>query len=97
MGFSLADLVGTTALVPTFADGVPQQVRATLSPGTLRTYEAHLRRLETQWAMRLLDEPTQADLEDVARAVQDRARAKLNSSAHVTRPAAAIRAKSRRY
>ncbi|MEV5650528.1 tyrosine-type recombinase/integrase [Nocardia sp. NPDC052254] len=74
MGISPADLVDTTALVPTFADVVPQ-VRATLRPGTMRTYDAHLRRLETQWATRRLDKPTQADLEAMARAVQERARA----------------------
>ncbi|MCC3311446.1 integrase [Nocardia sp. 852002-20019_SCH5090214] len=73
MGLSPADLVESPASVPTFAIIVPQ-VRTTLKSGTLRTYDTHLRRLETEWAARRLDEPTQADLEDMARAVQERAR-----------------------
>ncbi|WP_433662350.1 hypothetical protein ACQPW1_09450 [Nocardia sp. CA-128927] len=67
MGISPADLVAGTTVVPTFAEVIPQ-VRATLAPGTLRTYNAGLTRLEGTWPERRLDEPTKADFEEMARA-----------------------------
>lgn len=44
MGISPADLIVGTTVAPTFAEVIPQ-VRATLAPGTLRTYNAGLTRL----------------------------------------------------
>jgi integrase len=73
LGVSPADLTGTPIVVPTFAEVIPS-VRATLGPGTLRTYNTHLTRLETEWSTRRLDEPSKADLEAMARTVQQTAR-----------------------
>ncbi|NKY30584.1 tyrosine-type recombinase/integrase [Nocardia gamkensis] len=63
------DLTTTTAATPTFIDAVPH-LRTTLTPGTLRTYDTHLRWLETTWAHRQLDTVTVAELHDRARSVQ---------------------------
>ncbi|WP_280453609.1 tyrosine-type recombinase/integrase [Nocardia brasiliensis] len=73
MGISPADLVAGTTAVPTFAEVIPQ-VRTTLAPGTLRTYNAGLTRLEDTWGERRLDEPTKADFEEMARDIQAGAR-----------------------
>ncbi|RDI45298.1 tyrosine-type recombinase/integrase [Nocardia mexicana] len=73
MGLSPADLVGTATPVPTFAEVIPQ-VRAALSPGTLRTYSVHLTRLENEWGTHRLDEPSKTDLEQMARTVRAAAR-----------------------
>ena len=69
LGVSPEDLTGTPVTVPTFAEIVPQ-VRATLTPGTLRTYNTHLVRLETEWGTRQVNDPSKADLEEMARAVR---------------------------
>ncbi|WP_280334842.1 tyrosine-type recombinase/integrase [Nocardia wallacei] len=74
MGISPADLVGITPVAPTFAEVIPA-VRATLKPGTARTYGIHLTRLETEWATLRVIDPARADIEDMARAVQAAARA----------------------
>ncbi|WP_067899334.1 tyrosine-type recombinase/integrase [Nocardia vaccinii] len=74
LGVSPEDLTGTPVAVPTFAEIVPQ-VRATLTPGTLRTYDTHLVRLETAWGTRQVNEPSKAELEEMARAVRRDARA----------------------
>ncbi|MEV6324601.1 hypothetical protein AB0M45_25935 [Nocardia sp. NPDC051787] len=47
--------------MPTFAEVIPQ-VRATLTPGTLRTYNTHFARLLVRWPDRRLDEPSVAEL-----------------------------------
>ncbi|MEV6557551.1 site-specific integrase [Nocardia sp. NPDC051756] len=73
MGISPADLVTITTRVPTFAEVIPR-VRATLSPGTLRTYNTGLTRLEVTWPDRRLDEPTKAEFEEMTRAIQAGAR-----------------------
>ncbi|MGW4848576.1 hypothetical protein [Nocardia brasiliensis] len=59
--------------MPTFAEVIPQ-VRPILAPGTLRTYNAGLTRLERTWGERRLDEPTKADFEEMARDIQAGAR-----------------------
>ncbi|MCX4097942.1 tyrosine-type recombinase/integrase [Nocardia sp. alder85J] len=73
MGLSPADLVGSAAPAPTFAEIVPL-VAATLSPGTLRTYNTHFTRLLNLWSDRRLDEVSKTDLEEQSRAVQAGAR-----------------------
>jgi hypothetical protein len=69
MGIAPADLLACPPEAPTFAEFVPQ-VRTPLSPGMLRTYDTHLKRLEAQWPDRRLDEPSQREIEDMTKAVQ---------------------------
>ncbi|WP_280465738.1 tyrosine-type recombinase/integrase [Nocardia brasiliensis] len=73
MGLSPVDLVSSTVAVPSFAEVIPK-VRATLSPGTLRTYNTGLTRLLETWPDRRLDEPTKAEFEGLARTIQADAR-----------------------
>ncbi len=62
MGISPADLAAPAIRVPTFAEVIPQ-VRATLTPGTLRTYNTHFARLLDRWPDRRLDEPSAGELQ----------------------------------
>ncbi|MGY5311774.1 tyrosine-type recombinase/integrase [Nocardia gipuzkoensis] len=73
MGISPADLVTPGTRIPTFSEVIPK-VRARLSEGTLRTYNTHFEHLLARWAERRLDEPTKADLEEMAAGIQAGAR-----------------------
>ncbi|MGV9749619.1 site-specific integrase [Nocardia farcinica] len=73
MGISPADLIDSGVTAPTFAEVIPK-VRAGLSPGTLRTYDTYFKHLLAAWGDRSLDEPSKADLEEKARAIQADAR-----------------------
>ncbi|MFJ9365733.1 tyrosine-type recombinase/integrase [Nocardia sp. NPDC101769] len=76
LGVSPADLISEPITVPTFAVVIPE-VRTTLSPGTLRTYNTHFNRLESEWADRRLDEP-----ELVAMAERIKSESVANGSRH---------------
>ncbi|WP_329408021.1 site-specific integrase [Nocardia vinacea] len=69
IGIAPADLLTDPHTAPTFGDVIPK-LRATLTPGTLRTYNTHLNHLENTWHDRQLDTVTKADLDEKARAVQ---------------------------
>ncbi|MCP2297581.1 Site-specific recombinase XerD [Nocardia amikacinitolerans] len=69
IGITAADLLTDTHAIPTFGDVIPK-LRATLTPGTLRTYNTHLNNLENTWHDRQLDAVSKADLDEKARAVQ---------------------------
>ncbi|WP_327098157.1 site-specific integrase [Nocardia vinacea] len=74
MGITATDLLTDTLEVPTFGDVIPK-LRATLTPGTLRTYNTHL---ENTWHDRQLDTVTKADLDEKARAAQACSRGSRN-------------------
>ncbi|MFI6166501.1 hypothetical protein ACIBCN_06910 [Nocardia sp. NPDC051052] len=69
IGITPADLLTDTHPAPTFSQAIPQ-LRTTLTPGTLRTYNTHLRWLENLWHDRQLDQVTKAELDQRARHVQ---------------------------
>ncbi|NNH73779.1 site-specific integrase [Nocardia uniformis] len=69
MGIAPTDLIGDPILAPTFAEVIPL-VRATLTPGTLRTYNTHFHRLLNEWGDRRLDEPAQHELTAMAEQVK---------------------------
>lgn len=73
MGITPADLLAPTGTVPTFGEVIPT-VRATLGPGTRRTYGTYLDRLEQQWHNRQLDEISTHDIDDMAHTLQTTAR-----------------------
>ena len=75
MGIAPTDLIAEPIVVPTFAQVMPH-VRVTLTPGTLRTYDTHFRRLEHEWGNRPLTEPTKPELETMAAAIKRHAAAK---------------------
>jgi integrase/recombinase XerC len=65
MGLSLDDLTAAPSNrkpMPTFAEYVPV-VRATVTPGTLKTYGSYWNRVVEQWGDRHLDEPTASEIE----------------------------------
>jgi integrase len=68
MGISPADLVTPGGGAPTFGEVIPK-VRARLAPGTLRTYNTHFGHILDRWADTRLDEPTTAELDDMACAI----------------------------
>ncbi|WP_280454501.1 hypothetical protein [Nocardia brasiliensis] len=55
IGITPTDLLTDTHPTPTFSQAIPQ-LRTTLTPGTPRTYNTHLRWLENNWPHRRLDE-----------------------------------------
>ncbi|WP_405166619.1 site-specific integrase [Nocardia sp. NBC_01499] len=69
IGITPADLLTDTGSAPTLGEAIPQ-LRTTLTPGTLRTYNTHLRWLENNWPHRRLDEVSKAELDERARQVQ---------------------------
>ncbi|WP_051161775.1 tyrosine-type recombinase/integrase [Nocardia brevicatena] len=73
LGLAPADLLTPTVSVPTFAEIVPV-VRATLGPGTRRTYGTHLDRLEQCWGDRRLDQVSKPDLDELAHSIRSTAR-----------------------
>ncbi|MEV6254738.1 site-specific integrase [Nocardia sp. NPDC051911] len=73
MGISPADLVTSSANVPTFGEVIPK-VRARLSAGTRRTYNTHFEHLLHAWRDHRLDQPTKTDLDEMARTIQANAR-----------------------
>jgi len=75
MGITPADLISEPIDVPTFVQVMPR-VRATLKPGTLRTYNTHFRRLEHEWGNRPLTEPTKPELEIMAATIKQQAAAR---------------------
>ncbi|WP_406271478.1 site-specific integrase [Nocardia sp. NBC_00881] len=69
VGITPADLLTESPKVPTFGHAIPK-LRATLTPGTLRTYNTHLIGLENTWHNRQLDAVSKADLDEKARTAQ---------------------------
>ncbi|WP_433522646.1 tyrosine-type recombinase/integrase [Nocardia pseudovaccinii] len=74
IGITATDLL-TTPAVPTFGQAIPK-LRATLTPGTLRTYNTHLNWLETTWHNHPLDQISKADLDHRAHTIQTTSSAK---------------------
>ncbi|WP_245562490.1 tyrosine-type recombinase/integrase [Nocardia araoensis] len=79
IGITAIDLLTDTAAAPTFGQIIPK-LRATLTPGTLRTYNTHLNNLENTWHNHPLDAVTKADLDEKARAVQVASRGSRNGT-----------------
>ncbi|MGW0640296.1 tyrosine-type recombinase/integrase [Nocardia salmonicida] len=73
LGLTPHDLLELPSNAPTFACAVPK-LRPTLTTRTLSTYNTHLRNLETLWAERPLDEPTTAELTQLAQHAQTHSR-----------------------
>lgn len=73
LGLTPHDLLELPSNAPTFACAVPK-LRPTLTTRTLSTYNTHLRNLETLWAERPLDEPTTAELTQLAEHAQTHSR-----------------------
>jgi integrase/recombinase XerC len=81
MGLSLDDLSAAPSnrpTVPTFAEYVPV-VRATVTPGTLKTYGSYWNRVVEQWGERHLDEPTASEIEKLVAYVKANALVRRNS------------------
>jgi integrase len=81
MGLSLDDLTAAPSSrrpVPTFAEYVPI-VRATVTPGTLKTYGTYWNRLVERWGERHLDEPTASQVEQFVADVKANAVVRRNS------------------
>ncbi|MFI6365570.1 tyrosine-type recombinase/integrase [Nocardia sp. NPDC050630] len=79
IGITATDLLTDTPAVPTFGYVIPK-LRATLTPGTLRTYNTHLNHLENTWHNQPLDAISKADLDEKARAVQACSRGSRNGA-----------------
>jgi len=77
MGITAADLLDVRPTAPTFGEYIPAVRSRVVSPGTLKTYNTHWKRLEREWGTRRIDEPTVGEvtaMRDAARsdAKQDR-------------------------
>jgi len=81
MGLSLDDLIAAPSNwkpMPTFAEYVPV-VRATVTPGTLKTYGSYWNRVVEQWGDRHLDEPTASEIETLVAYVRANVVVRRNS------------------
>lgn len=79
IGITPADILTGTPTAPTFGEVIPK-LRLTLTPGTLRTYNTHLKHLEQIWHNRPLDIVSKADLDEQARTIQTTSRGSRNGT-----------------